>query len=98
VVTNDGKYVLGVISDRDITRGLVRHGNQLLSLRVQSVMTRAVPDCRPDESATSCMMTMTRSRERHLPVTNDGILCGVVSIGDLVKNRIEELETRCWAW
>lgn len=98
VVTTDGKHVLGVISDRDITRALVDHGNQLLSLPVESVMTRAVPACRPDETTWSCMTTMTQSRERHLPVVNDGILCGVVSIGDLVKNRIEELETRCWAW
>jgi CBS domain-containing protein len=98
VVTNNGEHVLGVISDRDITRALVQHGNQLLSLPVESVMTHEIPVCRPDETITSCMQTMTWSRERHLPVTNDGILCGVVSIGDLVKNRIEELEQRCWAW
>ncbi|MGH9039812.1 MAG: CBS domain-containing protein [Acidimicrobiia bacterium] len=98
VVTNDGEHVLGVISDRDITLGLVRHGCDLLSLPVGDVMSTAVPVCRPDESTTSCMLTMTASRQRHLPVTVNGVLCGLVSIGDIVKHRIEELELRCWAW
>lgn len=92
VATKDGETVLGVISERDVTRALVRHGSDLLSLRVRDVMSRAVPVCRPDESANSCMATMTRSRHRHLPVVVDGTLSGLVSIGDLVKHRLEELE------
>ncbi len=92
VVTKDGQHVLGVISERDVTRALVRHGSQLLSLRVQEVMSRPVPVCQPDDSINACMATMTRSRHRHLPVVADGVLCGLVSIGDVVKNRLEELE------
>lgn len=92
VVTQDSEHVLGVISERDVTRALVRHGCHLLDLRVRDVMSRPVPVCRPDESTNSCMATMTRSRHRHLPVVSDGMLQGLVSIGDLVKNRLEELE------
>ncbi len=92
VVTKDGQHVLGVISERDVTRALVRHGSQLLSLRVQEVMSRPVPVCQPDDSINACMAAMTRSRHRHLPVVADGVLCGLVSIGDVVKNRLEELE------
>lgn len=98
VVTDDHEHVLGVFSERDVTRALVRHGCDVLSLPVGDVMSRPVPVCRPDETTTSCMLTMTSSRQRHLPVTVDGVLCGLVSIGDLVKSRIDELETRCWAW
>lgn len=92
VVTGDGSHVVGVVSERDMTRGLLRHGRDLLSLRVREVMSRHVPVCQPGESTNSCMATMTRSRHRHLPVTVDGELRGLVSIGDLVKHRLEELE------
>ena len=92
VVTQDGDHVLGVISERDVTRALVRYGCDLLDMRVEDVMARPVPVCAPDESTNECMLTMTQSRHRHLPVVVDGVLCGLVSIGDLVKNRLEELE------
>ena len=92
VVTNDGEQVRGIISERDITRALTQHGSGLLSLRVREVMSRHVPVCRPNETTAECMLTMTRTRQRHLPVVVDGMLCGLVSIGDLVKNRLQELE------
>ncbi len=92
VVTKDGKHVLGTITDRDIARGLIRHGNHLMSLEVRKVMTRHGPTCRPDDSVDECMRTMTENRQRHLPVLDGGRLCGLISIGDLVKNRLEELE------
>jgi CBS domain-containing protein len=92
VVTEDGKHVRGMISDRDIARALTRHGNQLLSMQVRKVMSRQVPVCRPDDDTNACMLTMTESRKRHLPVVDGGRLCGLISIGDLVKNRLEELE------
>ena len=92
VVTKDGERVLGTISDRDIARGLIRHGNHLMSLPVKSVMTRQVPHCRPDDDTNTCMAAMTENRQRHLPVLDGGKLCGLISIGDLVKNRLEELE------
>jgi CBS domain-containing protein len=92
VVTKDGEHVLGVISDRNIARALIRHGNNLLSLSVRAVMSRQVPHCRPDENVNECMLAMTESRQRHLPVLDGGRLCGLISIGDLVKNRLQELE------
>jgi CBS domain-containing protein len=92
VVTNDGEHVLGMISDRNITRGLIRHGNHLMSLQVRKVMSRQVPFCRPDDNTNDCMLTMTENRQRHLPVLEGGRLRGLISIGDLVKNRLEELE------
>jgi CBS domain-containing protein len=92
VVTEDGKRVLGLISERDITRGLARHGGQLITTRVRDVMSRSVAVCRPDDSTTECMAIMTRTRQRHLPVVADRRVCGLVSIGDLVKNRLDELE------
>lgn len=92
VVTDDGEHVLGTISDRDIARALIRHGNQLLSLQVSKVMSRRVPTCRPDDNTNECMLTMTEARKRHLPVVKGGRLCGMISMGDLVKNRLEELE------
>ncbi|MDQ3946925.1 MAG: CBS domain-containing protein [Actinomycetota bacterium] len=92
VVTEDGEHVRGMISDRDIARALIRHGNHLLSLQVRKVMSRLVPVCRPDDDTNDCMLTMTEARTRHLPVVDGGRLCGLISIGDLVKNRLEELE------
>jgi CBS domain-containing protein len=92
VVTRDGDNVLGVISERDVTRALVRYGCDLLTMRVEDVMARPVPVCAPDEGTDECMLTMTQSRHRHLPVVDDGVLLGLVSIGDLVKNRLQEVE------
>ncbi len=92
VVTKDGERVTGMISDRDIARGLIRHGAHLMSLPVKSVMIRQVRYCRPDDDVNECMATMTENRQRHLPVLRGGRLCGVISIGDLIKNRLEELE------
>ncbi len=92
VVTRDGDNVLGVISERDVTRALVRYGCDLLTMRVEDVMARPVPTCAPGESTNECMLTMTQSRHRHLPVVDDGALRGLVSIGDLVKTRLQELE------
>jgi CBS domain-containing protein len=92
VVTDDGEHVRGVISDRDITRGLIRHGSHLTSLPVKQVMSRQVYTCRPDDNTEDCMLTMTKNRQRHLPVLDGGRLCGLISIGDLIKNRLDELE------
>jgi CBS domain-containing protein len=92
VVTDDGGHVLGTISDRDIARALIRHGNHLLSLQVKKVMSRRVPVCRPGDNTNDCMLVMTEARTRHLPVVDGRRLCGLISMGDLVKNRLEELE------
>ena len=93
VVSDDGKSIQGIISERDIVRGLAEHGAPLLDMSVSELMTSSVKTCRQDANVTDVMIEMTRSRIRHLPVVEDGELCGLISIGDVVKNRLEELET-----
>ncbi len=92
VVSVDGAEVLGVFSERDVVRALARQGAQLLELRVRDVMSRGTPWCAPDDPLSRVMAEMTRSRNRHLPVVDDGRLQGLVSIGDVVKHRMEEIE------
>ena len=93
VVSEDGSQVAGIISERDIVRGLVDHGHELLDMRVSELMTRTVKTCTLDADVTEIMGEMTRSRVRHLPVLEKGALVGIVSIGDAVKIRLDELET-----
>ena len=92
VVTADGMHVEGVLSERDVVRGLARRGAELPDATVTSVMSRGVPVCAPDDLLTAVMRQMTRTRNRHLPVVAEGRLCGIVSIGDVVKYRLEEVE------
>lgn len=92
VVTADGRQVEGVLSERDIVRGLVKHGPRLLGMPVSSVMSKEAPVCSPDTSVRQAMAEMTRSRHRHLPVVQGGALQGLLSIGDVVKHRLEEME------
>ena len=93
VVSDDGEALSGIISERDIVLGLVDHGDELLEMRVSELMTRAVKTCTPEANVKDVMAEMTRSRVRHLPVLDGGKICGIISIGDVVKNRLEELET-----
>jgi CBS domain-containing protein len=92
VASDDGQNVDGIISERDIVHALAHHGPGLLSLTVAEVMTRPVVTCDPTESVAELMAEMTNRRIRHLPVVRDGRLCGIVSIGDVVKNRLDEIE------
>jgi CBS domain-containing protein len=92
VVSRDGERVDGVLSERDVVRGLTRHGAPLLGTSVSTVMSRGVPVCSPGDTLALVMSQMTRTRNRHLPVVDHGKLCGIVSIGDVVKNRLEEVE------
>jgi CBS domain-containing protein len=92
VVSEDGERVDGIISERDIVHALARLGTRLLSLTVAEVMTRTVVTCDPAESIAELMAEMTNRRIRHLPVVQGGRLCGIVSIGDLVKHRLDEIE------
>jgi CBS domain-containing protein len=92
VVSEDGTTVRGLISERDIAHGLTEHGPKLLGLPVSQVMTAPVVTCTPEDSITAVMALMTRHRVRHLPVVDGGRLCGIVSIGDVVKHRLDELE------
>ena len=93
VVSQDGKSIAGIISERDIVRGLAEHGQDLMDMRVSELMTADVKTCGPEANVTEIMSEMTRSRFRHMPVIEGGALCGIISIGDVVKNRLEELET-----
>lgn len=84
--------IVGMISERDIAHALSENSPDLLAMRVAKVMTRSVKTCTPQDSVKHVMAVMTRSRIRHLPVIDDGHLCGVISIGDVVKIRLEETE------
>lgn len=92
VVVDDTKAVAGIISERDVVRLLAERGTAALDVKVGEVMTRAVVTCAPDESITTIMERMTRGRFRHVPVLAGGVLVGIVSIGDVVKYRVEEME------
>jgi CBS domain-containing protein len=92
VASRDGKTVDGIISERDVIHALARCGTDLPSLTVAEVMTRPVVTCDPADSIAELMAEMTNRRIRHLPVIGDGGLCGIISIGDLVKNRLDEIE------
>ena len=92
IVSRDDQHVLGIISERDIVRALTDHGPDVVRLSVSDVMTTTVKTCSPGDSITALMARMTRDRIRHLPVVDDGRLAGIVSIGDVVKYRLDELE------
>jgi CBS domain-containing protein len=92
IVTGNGKTIDGIISERDVAWGLAEHGADLLNLRVADVMTKSVLTCTPDDTITSIARIMTDRRLRHLPVLSQGDLVGVVSIGDVVKHRIDEMQ------
>lgn len=93
VVSEDDVSVLGLISERDIVQALARFGPLRLDLHVLDVMMRHVVTCHQDDTITVVMDLMTRHRVRHLPVVEEGRLRGLVSIGDVVKHRLDELET-----
>jgi CBS domain-containing protein len=92
VVSADGRRVDGIVSERDVARGLHDRGAGLLADPVSSVMTTEVHVCPPDASVDALARTMTDKRVRHVPVVVDGELVGIVSIGDVVKARLDELE------
>ena len=92
VVSDDGETVDGIISERDIVAALAGDGAALLTRRVGEVMTHPVVTCEPNETVAELMAEMTNRRIRHFPVVQDGRLCGIVSIGDVVKSRLDEIE------
>ncbi len=94
VVSEDGIHVEGMLSERDIVRGLVEEGAQLLTpgRRVSDIMSRQVRTCSPEDDLKHVMNIMTHHRVRHLPVVEGARLAGIVSIGDVVKSRLEEME------
>jgi CBS domain-containing protein len=93
VVSGDGRRIDGILSERDIARGLHERGAELLTQPVSGVMTGEVHTCVPGATVTELAQLMTDQRVRHVPVVDDGALVGIVSIGDVVKARLDELET-----
>lgn len=92
VVSKDGQRADGLIGERDIVRSLNKHGAQVMNLTVADVMMKSVPVCSAADSLKHVMQQMTRTRNRHLPVVDGGRLAGLVSIGDIVKHLVEEVE------
>ncbi len=92
VVSNDGAGVNGILSERDVVRELASQGAGLLDQPVSSIMTADVLTCTPENTAEELMALMTSHRIRHLPVLVDEKLAGIVSIGDVVKARLTDLE------
>jgi CBS domain-containing protein len=92
VVSADGVQIEGIVSERDIVRRLSSLHGGLLDEPVTSIMSTSVRVCRPADDVESVMNLMTEHRIRHVPVVENGRLCGIISIGDVVKSRIEELE------
>lgn len=92
VVVNAGGKVAGILSERDIVRQLRKGGVAALQESVKSCMTTDVVTCRLDTSLDELMSEMTERRIRHIPVIEDGALVGIVSIGDVVKRKIEDAE------
>jgi CBS domain-containing protein len=92
LVCDENRTIRGIVSERDIVRALGRDGAALLDKQVSEVMTHHVSTCAPDETVAHAMARMTAGRYRHLPVIQGGELVGMVSIGDLVKNRLREME------
>lgn len=96
VVTDDGSSVAGIISERDVVR-LLGSSQPDLDAPVSSVMTATVSTCSDNDTVDTLMGKMTEGRFRHMPVVTDGRLAGMISIGDVVKSRTEELESEAEA-
>jgi len=93
VVSADGQHIDGVVSERDVVRALAERGLGAMEDEASSIMTSEVITCRPETTVEELMALMTQRRIRHVPVVAGGTLSGIVSIGDVVKDRISDLET-----
>lgn len=93
LVVSRGDDVAGIISERDIVRHLGQTGPSVLSMKVAEQMTGEVECCAPTDRANSLLERMTRGRFRHMPVLEDGRMVGLLSIGDVVKARMDEIES-----
>lgn len=93
VIGVDGEGVKGIVSERDVVRHLNQHGPDLLRRPVADIMSDVAVTCRPEDPVDDLAALMTNNRVRHVPVLDNGRLVGIVSIGDVVKNRMEELQS-----
>ena len=92
VIISKNRSVEGIVSERDIVRGLSNYGAKVLDMPVKDLMTKNVITRGVESQIDELRREMTRSRIRHLPILDDGKLVGLISIGDVVKNRVEELQ------
>jgi CBS domain-containing protein len=92
-VVNEQGRLVGIISERDIVHGMAEHGEAVNALTVERLMTREVKTCSPEDAIVELMEVMTLQRFRHLPVLRNGALHGIVSIGDVVKQRLHEAQS-----
>ena len=92
-VINEEGQLIGIISERDIIRGMSKHADAVLTLPADQLMTRDVKTCSSEDQLVDIMEVMTLQRIRHLPVIQNGALHGIVSIGDVVKQRLEEVQS-----
>ncbi len=92
VIRGAGGRLAGIMSERDIVKAVSEHGVAALALPVAQVMTRNVTTCSEDDSIADIMEQMTSGKFRHMPVLKNSQLVGVISIGDVVKQRVEEIE------
>ncbi|WP_424931413.1 CBS domain-containing protein [Amaricoccus macauensis] len=92
VVSSDGVSLDGILSERDIVKTIGRTGASCLEDRVSNLMTAQVMSCSPDDTTGTVMERMTEGRFRHMPVLEDGKMIGIISIGDVVKARISEIQ------
>ena len=92
IVSEDGHTLDGIISERDLAHGVALYGAALMEMRVSDLMTKAVVTCASDDSISDVAKVMTQRRIRHLPVKDGDHLAGVVSVGDVVKHRLDELQ------
>ncbi len=92
IVSEHGSSIDGIISERDVAHGLAEHGSDLLNLKVSDLMTKAVVTCSSGDNIADIAKTMTQRRIRHLPVKDGADLVGVISVGDVVKHRMDEMQ------
>jgi CBS domain-containing protein len=92
-VVNEEGRLAGIVSERDVIRGMVQHGDSVAALSVEHLMTTEVRTCSPEDAIVELMEVMTLQRIRHLPVVRNGALEGIVSIGDVVKQRLQEAQS-----
>ena len=92
VVSEDGRSINGILDEREIVWSFAKHSRALADLHVRDIMRRQVVTCAPTDGLKDVMAKMTVNRVRHLPVVEHGTLVGLVSIGDIVKSRLEDLE------
>lgn len=90
VITDNSKAPIGLIGERDIVSSVATYGAHILKLEVRSLANPKLYTCHPDDDVDRVSQLMTQRRLRHVPVVDDGVLCGIISVGDVLKHKLEE--------